>query len=82
MRPYLQSILVVLATYNILLRLGQWETLPQPSHEPHQGRVRPILGHSYYATPIACDNNPRNIIELDPDSDDQDFYILGPESII
>ena len=34
-----------------------------------------------YATPIACDNNPRNIIELDPDSDDQDFYILGPESI-
>ena len=32
-----------------------------------------------YATPIACDNNPRNNIELDPDSDDQDFYILGPE---
>ena len=32
-----------------------------------------------YATPITCDNNPRNIIELDPDSDDQDFYILGPE---
>ena len=34
-----------------------------------------------YATPITCDNNPRNIIELDPDSDDQDFYILGPEPI-
>ena len=29
--------------------------------------------------PSHCDNNPRNIIELDPDSDDQDFYILGPE---
>ena len=34
-----------------------------------------------YATPITCDNNPRTIIELDPDSDDQDFYILGPEPI-
>ena len=34
-----------------------------------------------YATPITCDNNPRNIIELDPDSDDQDFNILGPEPI-
>ena len=32
-----------------------------------------------YATPVACDNNPRNIIELDTDTDDQDFYILGPE---
>ena len=32
-----------------------------------------------YATPISCDNNPRNTIELDPGSDDQDFYILGPE---
>ena len=27
------------------------------------------------------DHNPRNIIELDSDSDDQDFYILGPEPI-
>ena len=34
-----------------------------------------------YATPITCDNIPRNIIELDPDSDDQEFYILGPEPI-
>ena len=34
-----------------------------------------------YATSITCDNNPRNIIELVPDSDDQDFYILGPEPI-
>ena len=32
-----------------------------------------------YATPITCDNIPRYIIELDPDSDDQDVYILGPE---
>ena len=44
--------------------------------------VDPITRQTYdYATPIACDNNPRNIIELDPDSDDQDFYILGPEPI-
>ena len=34
-----------------------------------------------YATPIPCDNNPRNIIELDPDTDEQDFYILRPEPI-
>ena len=34
-----------------------------------------------YSTPITCDNNPRNNIELDLDSDDQDFYILGPEPI-
>ena len=34
-----------------------------------------------HATPITCDNNPNNIIELDPDSDDQDFYILSPEPI-
>ena len=44
--------------------------------------VDPITRQTYdYATPITCDDNPRNIIELDPDSDDQDFYILGPESI-
>ena len=34
-----------------------------------------------YATPITCENNPKNTIELDPDSDDQDFYILEPEPI-
>ena len=33
-----------------------------------------------YATLIACDNNPRHNIELYPDSDDQDFYIIGPET--
>ena len=39
--------------------------------------VDPITRQTYdYATPSACDNNPRNIIELDLDSDDQDFYIL------
>ena len=44
--------------------------------------VDPITRQTYdYATPITCDNNPCNIIELDLDSDDQDFYILGPEPI-
>ena len=44
--------------------------------------VDPITRQTYdYATPITCDNNPRNIIELDPDSYDQGFYILGPEPI-
>ena len=44
--------------------------------------VDPITRQTYdYATPITCDNNPRNNIELDPDSDDQDFYILGPEPV-
>ena len=42
--------------------------------------VDPITREAYdYATPIPCDNNPRNIIELDPDTDDQDFHILRPE---
>ena len=44
--------------------------------------VDPITRHTYeYATPITCDNNPRKIIELDPDSDDQDFYFLRSELI-
>ena len=44
--------------------------------------VDPITRQTYdNATPITCDNNPRNMIELDPDSDDQDFYILAPEPI-
>ena len=34
-----------------------------------------------YVDPITRENNPKKIIELDPDSDDQDFYILGPEPI-
>ena len=28
-----------------------------------------------YATPITCENNPKNLIELDPDSDDQDLVL-------
>ena len=44
--------------------------------------VDPITRQTFdYATPIACDNNPRNNIELDPDSDDQEFNIRGPEPI-
>ena len=44
--------------------------------------VDPITKRTYdYATRIACDNNPRNKIELDPDSRDQHFYYLGPEPI-
>ena len=44
--------------------------------------VDPITKQTYdYATPITCDNNQKNIIELDPESDDQDFHILGPEPI-
>ena len=31
-----------------------------------------------YAT-MPCEKNPRNIIELDLDTDDQEFYILRPE---
>ena len=44
--------------------------------------VDPTTRQTYdYATPITCDNNSGNIIELDPDSDDLDFYIIGPEPI-
>ena len=44
--------------------------------------VDPNTRQTYdYATPIPCDNNPRNIIELDPDTADQDLYILRPEPI-
>ena len=42
--------------------------------------VDPITKQTYdYATPIACENVSRNIIELILDSVDPDFYILGPE---
>ena len=44
--------------------------------------VDPITRQTYdYATPITCGTNTRNFIELDPDSDDQDFNILAPEPI-
>ena len=34
-----------------------------------------------YATPIECENNPQIIIELDPDTDDGDFYVLPPDPL-
>ena len=44
--------------------------------------VNPTTRQTYdNATSIPCDNNPRNIVELDPDTDDQYFYILHPEPI-
>ena len=33
------------------------------------------------ATPKECGNNPQNIIELDPDADDGDFYVLTPDPL-
>ena len=39
--------------------------------------VDPIKRQIYhYATPIPGGNNPRNIIELNPDAGDQDFYFI------
>ena len=44
--------------------------------------VDPITRQTHdYATAIPCDNNPRNIIELDPDTGSQEFYSLRPERI-
>ena len=44
--------------------------------------VNPTTRQTYdYATPMALDITRRNIIELEPDSDGQEFYILGPEPI-
>ena len=44
--------------------------------------VDPITRQTFdYATPITGENNPKNIIDFDPDPDDQDFYIFGPEHI-
>ena len=44
--------------------------------------VDPITRQTFnYATPIECGNNPQNIIELDPDSNDGDFYVLTPEQL-
>ena len=34
-----------------------------------------------YATPIECGNNPQNIFELDPDTDDGDFYVLTSDPL-
>ena len=44
--------------------------------------VDPITRQTFnYATLIECGNNPQNIIELDPDSNDGDFYVLTPEPL-
>ena len=44
--------------------------------------VDPITRQIFnYATPIECGNNPQNLIELDPDSDDEDFFVLTPEPL-
>ena len=44
--------------------------------------VDPITRQTFiYATPIECGNNPQNIIELDPDADDGDFYVLPPDPL-
>ena len=44
--------------------------------------VDPITRQTFnYATPIECGNNPQNIIELDPDTDDGGFYVLTPDPL-
>ena len=44
--------------------------------------VDPITRQTFnYATPIECGNNPQNLIELDPDADDGDFYVLTPDPL-
>ena len=44
--------------------------------------VDPITRQTFnYATPIECENNPQNIIELYPDTNDGDFYVLTPEPL-
>ena len=44
--------------------------------------VDPITRQTFtYATPIECGNNPQSIIELDPDGDGGDFYVLTPDPL-
>ena len=44
--------------------------------------VDPITRQTfYYATPIECGNIPQIVIELDPDADDGDFYVLTPDPL-
>ena len=44
--------------------------------------VDPITRQTFdYATPKECGNNPQNIIELDADTDDGDFYVLTPDPL-
>ena len=42
----------------------------------------PITRQTFnYATPIESGNNPQKFIELDPDTDDGDFYVLTPDPL-
>ena len=44
--------------------------------------VDPITRQTFnYATLIECGNIPRNTIELHPDADDRDFYVLTPDPL-
>ena len=44
--------------------------------------VDPITRQTFnYATPIESGNIPQNNIELDPDTDDGDFYVLTPDPL-
>ena len=44
--------------------------------------VDPITRQTFnYATPIECGNNPQIIIELDPDADDGECYVLTPDPL-
>ena len=44
--------------------------------------VDPITRQTFnYAAPIECGNNPQSIIELDPDTDDGDFFVLTPDPL-
>ena len=44
--------------------------------------VDPMTRQTFnYATPIKCGNYPQKIIELVPDTDDGDFYVLTPDPL-
>ena len=42
----------------------------------------PITRQTFnYATPTECGSNPKKIIELDPDADDGDFFVITPDQL-
>ena len=44
--------------------------------------VDPITRRTFtYATPNKCGNNPKIVFEVDPDTDDVDFYVLTPNPL-
>ena len=44
--------------------------------------VDPITRQTFnYATPTECESNPQKIIELDPDADDGDFFVITPDQL-